>query len=70
MLRRPVRRLRLRHRPERDRPMTCVPKSLTVIRGDVRVTYTPGRGVAIYRKVPRSWGLVAPRRVVPVAGER
>ncbi len=29
--------------------MTRVPKSLTVIRSDVRITYTPGRGVVIYR---------------------
>ncbi len=42
--------------------MTRVPKSLTVIRGDVRVTYTPGRGVAIYRKssfMGDSWPRVA-----------
>ena len=29
--------------------MTRVPKSLTVIRGDLRVTYTAGSGVTIYR---------------------
>ena len=31
-------------------------KSLTITRGDMRVTYTPGRGVTIYRKF--SWSTV------------
>ena len=43
--------------------MTRVPKSLTVIRGDVRVTYTPGRGVTVYRRI----ALMGPPRWVRVA---
>jgi hypothetical protein len=43
--------------------------SLRLTRDDLRVIYTPGRGVTVYRKF--SWSTVwTPRRLVPVAGER